>query len=80
MTEQSAQEGAGNMPGAVLYTREGTSIRRKNAVIFGPGDMFCSAWNLLSLAGLGEEQWTPQYAYWRRPAKMDDGGENLPDQ
>jgi len=80
MMEQSAQEGAGNMPGAVLYTRDGATIRRKNAVIFGPGDSFCSAWNLLALAGLDEAQWTPQFSYWRRPAQMDDGGANLPDQ
>jgi predicted dithiol-disulfide oxidoreductase (DUF899 family) len=78
MTEQSVMDGAGNMPGAVAYTREGDSIRRKNAVVFGPGDRFCSAWNLLALAGLGEDKWTPQFAYWQRPAQMDDGGANLP--
>ena len=79
LTEQSAQEGAGNMPGAVVYTRSGDTIKRKNAVVFGPGDRFCSAWNLLALAGLGEDKWTPQFAYWRRPEQMDDGGANLPD-
>ena len=79
MTEQSVQEGAGNAPGAVVYTRQGDIIRRKNAAIFGPGDSFCSAWNLLAMAGVGEDTWTPQFAYWRRPAQMDDGGENLPD-
>jgi predicted dithiol-disulfide oxidoreductase (DUF899 family) len=78
MTEQSVMDGAGNMPGAVVYTREGDSIRRKNAVVFGPGDRFCSAWNLLALAGLDEDKWTPQFAYWQRPAQMDDGGANLP--
>jgi len=79
MTEQSVTEGAGNMPGAVVYTRDGDAIRRKNAVVFGPGDRFCSAWNLLALAGLGENNWTPQFAYWRRPEQMDDGGAKLPD-
>ena len=79
LTEQSAQEGAGNMPGAVVYTREGETILRKNAVVFGPGDRFCSAWNLMALAGVSEDNWTPQFAYWRRPAQMDDGGANLPD-
>lgn len=78
--EQSAQEGSANMPGAVVYTRDGSVIRRKNAVVFGPGDMFCPAWNLLALAGRDEAKWTPQYAYWQRPAQMGDGGENLPDQ
>jgi predicted dithiol-disulfide oxidoreductase (DUF899 family) len=79
MTDQSVMDGAGNMPGAVVYTRDGDTIRRKNSVVFGPGDRFCSAWNLLALAGLGEDEWTPQFAYWRRPAQMDDGGANLPD-
>jgi predicted dithiol-disulfide oxidoreductase (DUF899 family) len=79
MTEQSVMDGGGNMPGAVVYTRDGDTIRRKNSVVFGPGDRFCSAWNLLALAGLGEDKWTPQYSYWQRPAQMDDGGANLPD-
>jgi predicted dithiol-disulfide oxidoreductase (DUF899 family) len=79
MTEQSVQDGGGNMPGAVVYTRDGSMVRRKNAVIFGPGDRFCSAWNLLALAGLDEGSWTPQFGYWQRPALMDDGGANLPD-
>jgi len=26
-------------------------------------------WGLLGLAGLGEADWTPQYAYWKRPEK-----------
>ena len=79
MAEQSVMDGAGNMPGAVVYTRDGDTIRRKNSVVFGPGDRFCSAWNLLALAGLGEDKWTPQFSYWHRPAQMDDGGANLPD-
>lgn len=79
ITEQSVTDGAGNMPGAVVYTREGDTIRRKNAVEFGPGDRFCSAWNLLALGGISEDNWTPQFAYWRRPSQMDDGGANLPD-
>jgi predicted dithiol-disulfide oxidoreductase (DUF899 family) len=77
--EQSVQTGVANMPGAVIYTREGNTVRRKNAVIFGPGDMYCPAWNLLAMAGLGEDNWTPQFSYWRRPVQMDDGGANLPE-
>ncbi|MEM8662179.1 MAG: DUF899 family protein [Pseudomonadota bacterium] len=79
MTEQSVMDGAGNVPGAVVYVRDGDTIRRKNAVVFGPDDRFCSAWNLLGLAGYGADNWTPQFGYWQRPAEMDDGGENLPD-
>lgn len=63
--EQTCMAGAENMPGAVVYERDGDSIRRKNACVFGPGDQYCSMWSLLGLAGIGE--WTPQYAYWRRP-------------
>ena len=75
--EQSAMEGAGNMPGAVLYELDGDTILRKNSCVFGPGDLYCSHWNLLGLAGLSEAEWTPQYNYWQRPEKLEDGGENV---
>lgn len=75
--EQTACPGHDNMPGAVLYElRDGVTLR-KNAVVFGPGDLFCPAWNFLALAGLGEADWTPQFNYWLRPSTLDDGGENL---
>ena len=77
--EQTAMAGSDNMPGAVVYEREGDKIYRKNGCVFGPGDLYCSMWGLLGLAGMGEAQWTPQYNYWRRPAKLDDGGENVLD-
>ena len=75
--EQSSNPGYDNMPGAVLYEKRAGKILRKNAVVFGPGDMFCSAWNLLAMAGLGVEDWTPQFNYWQRPEKLDDGGRNV---
>ena len=75
--EQTVMEGMDNMPGAVVYERNDGKIYRKNAGKFGPGDQFCSMWSLLGLAGLGEADWTPQYAYWRRPETLDDGGANL---
>ena len=75
--EQTVMEGESNMPGAVVYEREGSRITRKNASVFGPGDLYCSIWNLLGMAGLGDADWTPQYNYWHRPEKMDDGGANL---
>ena len=77
MREQTACSGHENMPGAVLYELQDSVILRKNAVVFGPGDMFCPAWNFLALAGLGESDWTPQFNYWLRPSTLDDGGENL---
>ncbi len=79
ISQQTVMDGTENMPGAVVYERDGDKITRKNGCIFGPGDIYCSMWGLLGLAGLGEKDWTPQYAYWKRPEKMDDGGENLPD-
>lgn len=79
ITEQTVMEGADNMPGAVVYERSGDVIRRRNAAVFGPYDQYCSMWSLLGLAGLGEEEWTPQFSYWKRPDKLDDGGENLID-
>ena len=75
--EQSVMKDQGNMPGAVVYERLGEKIVRQNACVFGPGDLYCSMWGLLGLAGLGTDEWTPQYSYWKRPAAMDDGGENI---
>ncbi len=77
--EQTAMEGSDNMPGAVVYVRDGERVLRKNDCVFGPGDLYCSLWHLLGLAGIDEAEWTPQFAYWRRPEKLDDGGANLPE-
>ncbi len=78
-SEQTVLEGSTNMPGAVVYERLGGEIVRKNGVVFGPGDLYCSMWNILALAGLSQENWTPQFDYWRRPEVLEDGGENLLD-
>lgn len=75
--EQTALEGVDNMPGAVVYRRDGDRILRTNSCVFGPGDQYCSMWSLLALAGLSESEWTPQFNYWRRPEMLDDGGANL---
>ncbi len=77
--DQTVMDGENNVPGAVVYVRDGKRITRKNVAIFGPGDLYCSFWNLLGMAGLNESEWTPQYKYWTRPQKMDDGGANLID-
>jgi predicted dithiol-disulfide oxidoreductase (DUF899 family) len=77
--EQSVMDGDDNFPGAVVYQRDGDAILRKNACAFGPGDIYCAMWTLLGLAGLGEEEWTPQFNYWRRPNSLDDGGQNVLD-
>ena len=75
LEEQSV--GEGNSPGAVFYEKKDGKIFRKNAVGFGPYDLYCSIWNFLALGGYGVENFTPQYNYWKRPEKMCDGGENL---
>lgn len=75
--EQLLMENTPGMPDAVVYERDGSTIRRKNACVFGPGDIYCSVWGLLGLAGMGEAEWTPQFSYWRRPEKLDDGGQNI---
>jgi predicted dithiol-disulfide oxidoreductase (DUF899 family) len=77
--EQGVMPDSQNMPGAVVYVRDGDTIYRKNACVFGPSDQYCSMWSLLGLAGMGEADWTPQYSYWSRPQHMEDSGENLPD-
>ncbi len=61
----------------VAYSRQGDQIFKLNSTRFGPGDLFCPLWHVLSLAGIGEETWTPQYSYWKRPQKLDDGGLNV---
>ena len=75
--EQGVYGEAENYPGAVVYERTNGEILRKNACSFGPGDLYCALWPLLGLAGL--EEFTPQYSYWKRPEKLEDGGENLLD-
>ena len=75
--DQSVIKDSNNMPGAVVYERDGNTIYRKNDCIFGPGDIYCSMWSLLGLAGMNESDWTPQFAYWKRPKSLDDGGNNI---
>ncbi|MCY3606762.1 MAG: DUF899 family protein [Gammaproteobacteria bacterium] len=77
--EQTVVDGQDNYPGAVVYKRDGDKVLRLNACVFGPGDLYCSLWSLLALAGMGAQDWTPQYSYWRRPEVLDDGGDNVVD-
>ena len=75
--EQVAGDGMDNAPGVVCYKLKDDLIYRAGASYFGPGDMYCSAWNFLALAGLSDSDWTPQYNYWLRPSELEDGGENV---
>ena len=77
LDEQSVFESGGNYPGAVVYERKGGKVYRASACAFGPGDLYSPMWHFLSLAGIGQEEWTPQFHYWSRPQKLEDGGENI---
>jgi predicted dithiol-disulfide oxidoreductase (DUF899 family) len=79
LSEQPVAPEGGNGPGLVCYILDQGKIVRKGSTYFGPGDSFCSIWHILSLAGIGEADWTPQYSYWKRPAPaaMEDGGQNV---
>ncbi|MYD45923.1 MAG: DUF899 domain-containing protein [Gammaproteobacteria bacterium] len=69
----------GNVPGAAVYVRKGDQILKKNACMFGPGDVYCAMWHIFALAGIKEDKWTPQFRYWSRPEKMEDGGQGVID-
>ena len=79
MQEQCKMSGYDNCPGAAVYELSDGKIMRRAITAFGPGDMFSPVWPFLGLAGIGEEDWTPQFNYWTRPKKLDDGGQNVLD-
>ena len=75
--EQSASPDQSNQPGIICYVKKGNEVYKKNSSPFGPGDLFCSQWHILSLAGIDTDTWTPQYNYWQRPGTLEDGGKNI---
>ena len=79
MDEQCAMGEYPNMPGAVIYERQDGKITRRGSTAFGPGDLYSPVWHFLSLAGVGADDWTPQFNYWTRPKNLEDGGENVRD-
>ena len=79
MVEQCKMMGYDNCPGAVVYELRDGKVYRRARTGFGPGDLYAPIWHLLALAGIGNDEWTPQFHYWSRPQKMDDGGQNLND-
>ena len=68
-----------NNPGAATYERRDGKVYQLNKCMFGPGDLYCPLWNLLGLAGIGSDEWTPQFRYWSLPEQLDDGGANVQD-
>ncbi len=79
MAEQCSMGDNKNYPGAAVYERKASKIVRRGRTMFGPGDLYSPIWHFLSLAGMEHSSWTPQFHYWKRPQKLDDGGENLND-
>lgn len=79
MQEQCAMDTSSNIPGAAVYERDGDKILRRGKTYFGPGDLYSPMWHILALAGLSSDAWTPQFHYWQRPAKLEDGGANVND-
>ncbi len=77
MAEQCSMGDHVNYPGAAIYERKGKTIACRGRAIFGPGDLYSPVWHFLALAGIGADSWTPQFNYWQRPGKLDDGGENV---
>lgn len=78
-SEQCEDSGGRYQPGVVIYERRNGKIVRRARTGFGPGDLYSPIWHLLALAGVGADEWTPQFHYWRRPQAMEDGGQNLRD-
>ena len=76
-SEQVAGNGMDNAPGVVCYEKSGNEIVRRASSYFGPGDLYCSMWNFLGVAGIDVSGWTPQYNYWIRPENLEDGGDSV---
>ena len=68
-----------NCPGIACYQRKGSELFRLGHANFGPGDLYCSLWHVLAIAGYSSANWTPQYRYWSRPEQLEDGGSNIVD-
>ena len=77
MEEQCVMGEHTNFPGAAVFEKRGDGIVRRGRTAFGPGDLYCSVWHFLALAGVAADGWTPQFHYWSRPQTLDDGGENI---
>jgi hypothetical protein len=59
ISEQTVMRSEDDMPGLVCYVRDKRKILRRSSVVFGPGDLYCSIWHVLSLAGIGAEDCAP---------------------
>ncbi len=53
----------GWMPGISVFRKRGSQIVRVSDANFGPGDDFCSVWQLYDLIPEGPDGWQPKYSY-----------------
>ncbi len=75
LQEQVNSEGMENYPGVACYRRQGDSIQRVAYSHFGPGDLYCSIWHLLGMAGIGLNEWAPKKSYLEPEATKCSSGE-----
>lgn len=52
-----------DMPGATVYEKIEGKIFLRNKCFFDPGDIYCSMWPLLGLAGIENKDWQPKFKY-----------------
>lgn len=79
MAEHCAMGEYSNYPGAATYELRDGKAFKTGRTSFGPGDLYSPMWHFLALAGIANNDWTPQFRYWRLPETLDDGGENVRD-
>jgi len=72
-----AAEVPAEVPDYTFATLDGDAIVRRATAHFGPGDLYSPVWHFLALAGIAADAWTPQFGYWRRPQRLDDGGKDV---
>lgn len=53
----------GWQPGVSVFKKDGDKVVRVSDTAFGPGDDFCSVFNLLDLLPEGPDGWHPKFSY-----------------
>ena len=61
--EQTTEGKWSDSPGASVYEKIDGKIYLKNKCFFDPGDIYCSMWSLLGLAGMEHDEWQPKTEY-----------------
>ena len=61
--EQTTEGKWSDSPGASVYEKIDGKIYLKNKCFFDDGDIYCSMWSLLRLAGMKHDEWQPKTKY-----------------